>query len=78
MDFMDAYDELDSELLYIHSLMLAAVCATEHRLDDRVFLDLIWIAEKKATAGRELLKTMHLEVSGSWCLLHTLSYSISY
>lgn len=56
MDFLDADDELNTELLNIESLLLAAVCAQEH-VDDRIFLDLVWIAEKKAEVGKNLLDT---------------------
>ena len=53
LDFIDAYDQLNNELLYIDSLLVAAVCTKEHNLDDRVVTRFSVACEEEGRAQPE-------------------------
>jgi hypothetical protein len=58
-DFFDTYDETNGELLYLTSLLTAAICVREHRRDLQVISDLLYLMDVKVKVVRGLVRIMN-------------------
>ena len=58
-DFFDTYNETEGELIYLNSLLTAAICVREHRHDLTVISDLLYLMDVKVKVVRGLVRMMN-------------------